>query len=145
MNELIELAAKIGCTVEQLETALAETHNLPKMERDRYRAMGWGIIEPGSPSGVYHGMSKREWLPSSFLAKSSNEIQISLIAAKHQGRGSFSRLLMRLDKLGLRVRIVSPLPQMEAILVRKGFVAEHTGSTFEDRKEIWERKCLAWK
>lgn len=133
------LAAKFGCSVEQLENALSQTRSLPEIERERYRGLGFSIVEPGSPSGTYHGLTKHRWLPASFLAKNGYECQISLIAARKPGSGSFSILLHRLDALRIRVRVVSPLPQMQAIIERKGFVGKTFGDTFENRMEIWER------
>ena len=135
---LEKIAAQSGTTVEALLAAANASRSLPDVERARYRKNGWAIIEPGSPAGVYHGFPHGAWLPSSFLAKKDREVQISLVAARKPGSGAFSLLLHRLYRLGLRVRIVSPLPQMRAILERKGFVATEVGSTFDDRMDIWE-------
>lgn len=140
--ELAALTAKTGIPAEQLKEAMASSASLPATERARYRKMGWTVIDPGGSAGNFHGFPKAAWLPSSFLAKSPDgeEIQISLIVARRPGTGSFSALLYRLEKrLDLRVRIVAPLPQMASILERKGFVATYTGTTFEDRVDIWER------
>lgn len=137
MNDELELLAKeIGIPVADLRAAISSSGSLPEMERERYRRDGWAIFEP-NPFNALYAFSDQDWLPSSFLAMKGDDVQISLIAARNPGHGAFSRLLKRLDECGLAVRVVAPLPQMAAILRKKGWVAEHVGSTFDDRMDIW--------
>ncbi|HTE35740.1 MAG TPA: hypothetical protein VK630_04275 [Reyranella sp.] len=109
--------------------------DFPRAERDRCRADGWTIIEPGTPAGARIGFNSRDWKAESFLAVRGDEIQISLISAKCPGRGAFSRLLARIESAGRVVRVVSPLPVMQTILIRKGFTSADLGTRFT----VWSR------
>ena len=123
--------------VEELRT---EARDLPKQERNRYRTKGWKIIEPGTPAGDYHGLTRDAWRLDSFLAREGDVVEISLIFAKQRGHGAFSKLLHRLEHdLECKVRVVCPLPTMTSILTKKGFVSRTEGTKFEDRLDIWER------
>lgn len=113
--------------------------DLPKRERERYRAKGWRVVEPGTPYAAVLGFTTRDWNPASFLAIGGNLVEIALIVARTPGAGAFSRLLARLEGEGFVVCIVEPLAPLQSILIRKGFMPFKVGSTFKDRMTIWRR------
>lgn len=99
-----------------------------------------GVIYPGDAPEEW-GFTRANFTSGdfgSYLWKSGDRITISVIMAKHRGRGDFSRLVKAIEADGFDVAVPTPLAQMRAILQRWGFV-----STEEDFEDQFGRKTGA--
>lgn len=123
-----------------LQDAIKNRNELPRIERERYRAAGWQVIDPGTPRGCDFHFKTRDWRDDSFLAQCGRVVEISLIWARVPGTGAFGRLRSRLEQDGYDVRIVCPLGRFAESLIAQGYVVHVDGSTFADRRAIYSRQ-----
>lgn len=89
----------------------------PELERKRYREIGATIVEVGDVDYF----RRRDFDPDSFLAIIAKRCEISVIHAKHPGRGAFGRLAEALIGRGYRVAVAMPMPWFEDHLLRQGW------------------------
>lgn len=95
-----------------------------------------GIIEIGSPFGKQIGFTSDRFQPSCFLWLLDPYIWISLIEAKHPGKGHLAHLFRKIIHYGYGIKVPSPSIRMREICSKNGFT--HTvESTDMGKCEVW--------
>lgn len=96
-----------------------------------------GMITVDSEFGKEIGFTSDNFERGCHLWKIDNNIFISIIEAKYQGRGVFSALVKKIESLKFSVLVPTPLAQMEKILKRWGW-----GPKF--RTNGRDGECISW-
>jgi len=76
-----------------------------------------------------------------WLWRDGNDIWISFIKTKHEGRGDLSRLFETILEMGYTIKVPTPVGKMKLILINKGFKRtiefdERTGELIE----VWVKR-----
>lgn len=100
---------------------MTDLGNFPQSSRAHFLAMGFRLVEPGTPHGVKLGLRSKDWLPDSFIARKENLVILPLLTARKPGTGSFSRLLAHLDARLIEVAVSHPTGRFRDYLERKGW------------------------
>ena len=91
-----------------------------------------GIINIGTATADALGFTEDKFTMDSYLWKAKDCIYISLITSCHPGRGDFRRLVEKIRRLGLTVKIPTPLRSMEEICRKNGY--QHSQEAFSDAR-----------
>jgi hypothetical protein len=81
-----------------------------------------GEIQLNSTFAQKLGFTDDKFISGSYLWKKGNTIIVSFIASLQPGKGHFSNLLNKIQKLGYKIEVPTPFPKMKAILLKKGFI-----------------------
>lgn len=101
--------------------------------------IGGALVLPG----LCPWLPNDDWLEA-VVSKKGGRVRIVLIVARKPGTGAFRRLVDGILAAGLMPVVVTPLWQMEAIMLRWGWIKSTTGTTFADREETW-RPPAGWR
>ena len=94
---------------------------------------GYRVLKPGD----YSWYRERDWEGESVISQDGKNIRIVAIIAARRGRGTFSRLITEICRSGLRPVVVTPLMDMEDILVRWNWAAVISGGSYTDLEAQW--------
>jgi len=93
-----------------------------------------------SELGKRFGFTSDKFLPMSYLWGKGTDVIVSFIASAKQGKGHFRALVDRIQSLGYRVLVPTPLPQMEMILRKWGWIEDSVwDEQFKDYVSLWRR------
>ena len=103
-----------------------------------------GCIELDSKLAKELGFTSDKF--SGWLWKENQFIVISFIESLHQGEGNLSKLFKKITSKGYGIKVPTPFPKMNAILIKKGF--KRTVEPFQpphimDLCEIWVKEPRA--
>ena len=90
------------------------------------------IIRLDSKLGKELNFTSDKFMFFSYMFKDGNVIWISAIEAIEKGKGHFTKLLNAIWEKGWTVKIPVPFPNMEQILIKKGFQ-----KTVDEDCEVW--------
>lgn len=76
-------------------------------------------IKPDSDLGQRIGFTSDKFRGKIWLDE-ENYINIMEIRSHHPGKGNFSKMLQKIEQAGYGIKMITPLPQMEAIIKHKG-------------------------
>lgn len=93
---------------------------------------GYEIVNPGQ----YRWFNCWEFYDA-ILSKDGRAIRIVAVIAKNPGTGAFSRLVSGICAEGLKPVVVTPLPEMEAILRGWRWRGVVTPGSYSDREAQW--------
>ena len=107
----------------------------PIAKLKRKKIMEDGQINPDSENGKIFGFTSE--LFEGYLWKKKNDIYISLIISKQEGKGNLKKLFNNILGQGFNVKVPTPFPRMQNIVSKLGFI-----KTFEQEKdfgdiEVW--------
>jgi len=94
-----------------------------------------GMIVPDSEKGRAFGFTSDRF--DGYLWESGKRVMTSFIESLQQGQGHLSELFRNIEAAGYYVAVPTPLPRMEAILKRKGFIPHTETSELGDPVEVW--------
>lgn len=98
-----------------------------------------GHIEIDSENGKIFGFTSD--LFEGYLWKKENDIYISFIISIHEGKGNLRKLFDNILRQGFNVKVPTPFPRMQNILLWLGF-----NQTFEQEEigtvEVWYKKAI---
>lgn len=78
-----------------------------------------GIIFPNTDRGEFLGLTFDKFHAGSYLFKQGDYIYISFIQSK--AKGNFKQLINEISKRGYRIKIPTPLKDMERIVKKNGY------------------------
>lgn len=97
-----------------------------------------GIIEIGSDLANELGFTADKF--AGYLWLDGDRVYISFIVSLNQNMGNLSALFNRIEEMGYRVAVPTPLGKMELILRRKGFVRHYEPDEYMgEASEVWEK------
>jgi hypothetical protein len=90
--------------------------------------------------GVFPFFDVADWHPATLVSMRGKTWRLVLLHAKNPGTGALTRLLIGIKAHDphARIQIIDPTREMQITLRRKGWKGRETGSTFQDRKHVWE-------
>lgn len=98
------------------------------------------MIPVDSETGRRFGFTSDRFSPISYLWGKNDDVIVSFIHSTEQGKGYFSGLVKNIEAQGYRVVVSTPLPRMEAILVRWGWKPSYVwDDDFQDNVQIWTK------
>jgi hypothetical protein len=106
--------------------------------RDEEVARGYVPV----PVGSVPWLPADEWHEHDVVSLHGDAVRIVAIMARRPGCGAFTRLVTDILAAGLIPVVVCPLARMRTILTRWGWQHRETGSTFEDREDLWQPASL---
>lgn len=99
-----------------------------------------GMISPGSPAGNLLDFTEDLFEADSYLWRTDNEITVSLIFSRYEGKKNLSRLFRRIEELGFEIAVPTPFARMQAILEHWGFVGKmELCEDLDDWVEYWRK------
>lgn len=101
-----------------------------------------GRIKIGDDVATKYGFTSDKFMPWSYLWKSGNEIWISAVQSREEGKGYFSQLLDKISQQGLSIVVPTPLGKMVAILKHKGFTQGSREFELGECGEVWIKEIL---
>ena len=102
-----------------------------------------GIIKLDSEKGIQLGLTSDKFHKGTYLWKRGDRIYISFIMSnpKEEGKGNVSKLFNRIEELGYKVAVPTPMGKMQLILIKKGFKpTKEWDETFESNVEVWVKE-----
>jgi len=100
-----------------------------------------GPIMLGSKTGEVFGFTGDKFMDGSYLWKMDDYIYISYIRSRERGKGNLSKLIKTILDRGYGVKVPTPFPVMEAILIKKGFVrTEEIALGCPEPVEVWVKE-----
>ncbi len=93
------------------------------------RKAGCRVLE----TGTVPWLDAKEWHGEPVITQRGNDVRIVAVWARHQGRGTFKRLVANIEAAGYSPVVVAPFAQMEAILTKWGWTAAKVGDDEEWR------------
>lgn len=96
-----------------------------------------GIILLDTVEGKELGFTSDKFTDHSFLWKKDDYIYISVVESREKGKGHLSKLFDTILK-DYGIKVPTPFPLMEAILIRKGFTkTEGYDEKYDENVEVW--------
>ena len=80
-----------------------------------------GIIKLDTEFAKTIGFTSDKFMDLSYLSQKGDYIYISMIESVQKGKGYLSELFDAITTKGYGIKVPTPFPVMEAILIRKGF------------------------
>ena len=103
--------------------------------------MKYGIIELDSEAGDVLGFTGDKFMDGSYLWNLGDYIYISHIKSREKRKGYLSALFDSILSKGYGIKVPTPFPVMEAILIKKGFVrTEEWFEQFDEYVEVWVKE-----
>ncbi len=97
-----------------------------------------GKIEPSNTVGAALGFTSNKF--DGWLWKTGNQIVISMLISKQEGKGHLSALFTEIERRGLTIAVPTPFARMRAILKRKGFKPHmEIDADFGEPVELWTK------
>lgn len=99
-----------------------------------------GIIEVDSAAGKQLGFTRDIFTPTSYLWADGDSIYISAIEVYERGKGHLPALFRAIHANGFTIKVPTPFPRMEQILVKQEFT--HTIEDGPDMPgvEVWVKR-----
>lgn len=100
-----------------------------------------GIINLDTPRGLELDFTSDKFM--GWLWKTDKYITISMIGSLQESQGNLSKLFNKILDKGYGIKVPSPFPKMEQILIKKGFkqTYEYWKEAREDI-EIWVKETI---
>jgi len=100
-----------------------------------------GIIELDTRAGEELGFTLGKFMDGSYLWKRDDYIYISFIQSREKGKGYLSKLFDTILNNGYGIKVPTPFPLMQAILIKKGFVrTEEWAERYNENVEVWVKE-----
>jgi len=96
-----------------------------------------GIIELNSEFGNQIGFTSNKFTDLSYLWRKDNYIFISMIESTYKHKGNLTKLFDAISEKGYGIKVPTPFPLMEAILIKKGFRKTLERSEKMGDVEVW--------
>lgn len=96
------------------------------------------MITLDSDIGKELGFTSDKFEKDSYLWRVGNKIVISLIFSIEENKGYLTQLFQGIEDAGYRISVPTPLPKMEAYLMKRGFEMHIENGSFGDY-EVWEK------
>ena len=97
------------------------------------------VVTLDSSFAMKIGFTSNKFTQVSYLWRKGKIIIISFIESHIQGMGFFTGLLRSIEEVGYTVSVPTPFPQMERILVKRGFHKKMMNDKVFGEVEVWEK------
>ena len=99
-----------------------------------------GIIKLDTKFANSIGFTSDKFDSISYLWRVGDYIFVSMIKSIHKGEGNLTKLFDAITEKGYGIKVPTPFPLMEAILIRKGFCETIEHSEQMGDVEMWVKE-----